>query len=201
MTKAALAMALGGSVLASAPAWAHVGGMLTLPEAIAIAQGNSLAVQTSDAKIDQAKSQIAQTYSGLYPQLSLSESGLTFHQLDSGAGVGLGGLGGFGGFSGLGLGGLGGLSSLGSLGGSGTSNAPYNLLQTSVSLTQVVFDGFQTADALKIADASVKLGEIDRKTQLRKAAYDAASAYFQVLEAQESARLADQNLRQANAHL
>lgn len=170
--------------------------VLTFGEAIAIAQDNSLAVRASQSKLAQSETQIQQTYAGLYPQLSLTSSALSYRQIDSSGGLGAGGLGGLGG-----LGGFGGLGGLGGLGGFGGAGGTYNLVQTSLSLTQILFDGFQTADALKIADASVQLNRVDIANQRRKAGYDAANAYLQVLRAEGLREVALRAVQQAQSHV
>ncbi|HEY9899439.1 MAG TPA: TolC family protein [Pantanalinema sp.] len=182
------ALALAGVVCA--PSSAYAAGTLGLGEAIAIAQRNNLSVAASDAKIAQAKSQINQTYAGLYPQLTLTSSAVNYNIIDSNALIGgLGGMGGLGG----GLGG--GLSGATGMGGS------FGLIQNSLSVSQVLFDGFQTASALKIADASVKMSELDRSNQLRKSAYDTARGYLQVLKASSLREVALRAVEQSQSHL
>jgi outer membrane protein TolC len=174
--------------------------VLTLDEAIALAQAHSLPVATSQSKLKQAQQQIGQTYAGLYPQLSLSSSALSYRQIDANAISNFGSFGGAGGAAGGlggGLGGFGG-ANLGSFSGGGGA---FNMVTNSLTLTQVLFDGFQTADALRIADATVKMDQIDEANQRRKAAYDLSNAYFQVLRTQSLREVASKAVTQAQAHV
>ena len=163
--------------------------VLTLSKAVDLAQKNSLGLQGSEAKLAQARAQVSQTYSSLYPQLALSTSVMSIKQIDGNA-INLGG----------GVGGVGGIGGLGG-GGGFPSGGAFNILQTQLTLSQTLFDGFQTASLLKIADASLKLGEIDRLGQFRKAGYDAATAYINVLRAHKLHDLVVAALEQAKSHV
>lgn len=165
--------------------------VLRLEEAIATAQRNSLSVAVSEAKLSQANSQISQTYAGLYPQVTLSSSAMSYRQIDSNAISSFGGLGG-----GLG-GGMGGAS----LSGMGATGGAFNLVQNSVTVSQTLFDGLLTADALKMGNASVQMSTLERATQLRKTGYDVTNAYFQVLRTQRLREVALGAVKQAQAHL
>lgn len=173
-------------LILSTPGRAGAEEVLGLSQAITTAQQNSLAVATSESKLLQARTQIDQTYSGLYPQLSLSTNGSSNRQIDSGALPSLGG--------------GGSLASLAALFG-GAGGGASNMIQTSLSVSQVLFDGFQTADALRLADASVKMSEVDRSNQWRKAGYDAANSYMQVLRAQGLYEVSLKSVSQARAHV
>ncbi|MEB3236910.1 MAG: TolC family protein [Candidatus Sericytochromatia bacterium] len=196
----------------SAPASAP----LTLAEAVASARARALSVAVADAKVAQARELITQTYAGLYPQISANASGLMFKQVDSNAiglgGFGFGGAGGLGGpggaqggvgagglGGGLGMGGLGGLGGLGGFG--AVTDAPFMLMTSGLNVSQVLFDGFQTSAGLRLAEASVAMGEEDRRAQLRKAGYDAANGFLQVLRASSLLEVAVQAQRQAQSHV
>ncbi|MEB3203280.1 MAG: TolC family protein [Candidatus Sericytochromatia bacterium] len=185
---------------------------LTLAEAVASARARALSVAVADAKVAQAKEFITQTYAGLYPQVTANASGLMFKQIDSNA-IGLGGFGGLGGmgggFGGAGggaaMGGMGGLGALGGMGGfggfGGASDAPFMLMTSGLNVSQVLFDGFQTQAGLRLAEASLAMGEEDRRAQLRKAGYDAAGGFLQVLRASSLLEVATQAQRQAQSHV
>ncbi len=178
----AVALALGALIATAAPAAAAE--KLTLAEAAQLALRYSPTLAASEAKLAQAHLQIAQTSAGLYPQVALSASALNYRQLDANAISSFGG-------------GLGGAN----LGGLAPAGGSFNLMQTGLSVTQTLFDGFQTADALAIADATVKLGEVDRANQRRKAVYDTAGAYVSVLRAERLRENAADAARQAEAHV
>ncbi|MBM3271198.1 MAG: TolC family protein [Candidatus Sericytochromatia bacterium] len=180
-----LAVALAAPAAAEAPARPPApGGKLTLAEAVRLAVRYSPALAASEARLAQAGHQIAQTRAGVYPQVSLSASALNFRQIDANAISSFGG-------------GLGGAN----LGGFAPPGGSFNFMQTGVAVSQTLFDGFQTADALAIADATLGMNEVDLANQRRKAAYDAASAYFAVLRAERLARNARDAARQTDAHV
>lgn len=181
--RGALGLALAFSTLLAAPAFCQE--VLRLDEAIGTAQRNSLTVAVSEAKLAQAKSQISQTYAGLYPQVSLSSSAMSYRQIDSNAISSFGG-------------GLGGMSSLGAM---GTTGGAFNLVQNSVTVSQTLFDGLLTADALRIGDASVQMGTLERASQLRKTGYDVSNAFFQVLRTERLREVALGAVKQAQAHV
>lgn len=193
------AVALAIALLCAAPAYAASSRatparILTLREALAIAEQNSLPVAVAESKVAQARKKVSENLAPLYPQLTLGGVALSNRQIDSNAIANFGGVGGVGG-----LGGLGGFGG-GNLGGFGGGGA-FNLMQTSLSVSQVLFDGFQTSAALRLADTTVLMTELERANQRRKAGYDVASAYLQALKAEAQREVALKSLSQVESVL
>jgi outer membrane protein TolC len=197
MTRRALTASVLTWLVIGAPV--HAADLLTFARTIELGAERGLGVATSRSRVEQARLQIASTKAGGGPSLSLSSSAFSFKQIDSNAILGLGG--GFGGMGGLGLGGLGmmGMGGMGGFGGGG--GGAFTLLTTSLSLNQTVFDGHSLEDNMAIARDGLDLAEIDGLQQVRRAQFEAAQAYLQVLRARSLRHVALEGVAQARSHV
>ncbi len=101
--------------------------------AIHKARANSLSAEIARSKLAQSQHQVDQVMAGIFPQLSLSSSALSYRSLDANSMIG-----GFGGSIGTPIG----------------MPITINMVQNSVTLSQVLFDGYQVSAGLKIARTS-----------------------------------------------
>lgn len=188
---AALATASPDVMRLSAPA-------LTLPIAARQAVAASALVRAAEARWSGARSRTAEVWASVYPQVSLGASVSRFDLLGAGTSMAPGGLGGSGSPSGLsGLGGLGGLGGIGGIGGASGQNQ----LQGTLSVNQVLFDGFRTQAGLDFADITERLGRVDVEGAKRKAAFGGAMAFITVMRAEALAGTSRNAVDQARRHL
>lgn len=111
------------------------------------------------------------------------------------ANLGMPGPGGVGGLGG-GPGGIGGIGSAGSL-----SSAGYHQIQGTVTVNQIVFDGMRTQAGLALADLQERLGRTDLESAGRRSVIETATAYFQVLRAEEILAMAVRAAEEARRQL
>ena len=98
----------------------------------------------------------------------------------------------------------------------GTGNAAYSRERGSdirtgsfgITLRQTLFDGFQTLNTVRAAEAGVQAGQESLRNTAQNTLFDAASAYMDVIQYRQIARLREQSLsflneqvRAANARL
>ncbi|MNY05526.1 Outer membrane efflux protein BepC precursor [compost metagenome] len=78
--------------------------------------------------------------------------------------------------------------------------SPYGF-QLQLSAVQPLYDGHRTASAVRLADLSEQLAEVERRGARRKVAYETALAYFAVLQAESMRDAARINVEQAKEQL
>lgn len=194
------------------PAPTATGSRLSLAMAVELAARNAPAVHAAAATRNGLSAREQEVRGGALPQLSLSVGGYDLGML-SGAGGPGGSLGtstlgspGFGGVPGGAATTAGGMGSLGgSLGGLGglSSLAPgaSRFGQVQITVTQLIYDGGRLGDGLDAVRLSQELAESEQTGARRKAQYDAAIAYLNVLKAGSLYEVALEGERQAARHL
>lgn len=163
--------------------------LLTLSEAVQKAVESSPAIAAAKATRKGIDSKIAEVSGAATPQVSVSATGLSFNPLANSAGSSLGGLGG--------LGSLGGLS--GSSGLSGPAGS--QLIQTQVSLSQLLYDGGRLRNGMELSKLSGQLADLEIESTRSKVQHDAATAYLNALRTESLLKVAKSGVSQSQEHL
>ncbi len=193
------------------PARAESGTMLTLAEAVELAGRNAPAVHAAAAARSGQEAREREIRGGSLPQITMGAAGYNLGMLGGASGIagsaGSAGTSGAAGASGAGsVGGLGGLAGLGSAsGGLGGQTAPppgaSRFGQFQLTGTQVLYDGGRVRDGLEAARLGQDLADAELQGARRKAQYDAAIAYLNVLKARSLHEVAVEGVEQARNHL
>ncbi len=150
---------------------------LTLHEVVGLARDRHLSVKASRHMLQAAEAQKSEAFSRYLPSLGL-ETGPSYSHLPGANLAAIPGVGGMVGFP-----------------SSGT------VIDTTLSLRQVVFDGFATSDAVRLAELGVDISREQLKASEQETMQNAALAYFQVLRAEGLRRVATETLAQDEEHL
>lgn len=176
----------------AAPAWSQAtttitanDGMLTLPQAIAIAQQQNRGTLASRQRVLGAQAKIREARAGLLPQFTISgNAGQTnpFSQPAPAPAV---------------PGGSGLTSFINSASGRANS-ASYQIQGV---LSETLFAGFRIVDGIRVAELGEQAATEDDRGIRQDTALNVTLAYFAVLQAQGAVDIARQSLRSAEAHL
>jgi outer membrane protein TolC len=146
---------------------------LSLAQAILWAQTNSLAARVSRAQLAGTTAQRDATLAGAFPTLTF-QSSANYNQLPSGT------------------------PSFGNIVGFPTNGTT---VDNTLSANQPLFDGFQTHDAIAIADLALSSGRSQVLQAEQNAMTNAATAYFQVLRNEALSQVAKDAVNQAQEHM
>lgn len=155
--------------------------ILTLPQAIAKASERSPKAHMAQASQQVMEAKEREARSGGYPQLGVSAGGYSLNMLGGGLG------------SPLNIPGMGAAA--------GLNPAIPHIGQVQASATQVLYDGGRIGQAVKMAKLGREAAELDWRQAHRKAQFEAAIAYLNVLKTQRLVEVASGGVAKAEAHL
>lgn len=165
---------------------------LSLEAAMEKAVANSPALLAAKASREGISHKVTEVSGAAHPQLSLSATGLSFNPVSNAAGSSPGSLGE--------IGGIGGISGLGGSGGLG-GPAGSQLVQTQVSMTQLLYDGGRVGDGIALSKLSGQVADLELESTRRKVQHEVAVAYLNVLRSESLLEVAKSGVAQAQEHL
>jgi outer membrane protein len=175
LVRAVLRLVVAATFLASAAAAQD---RKTLAECIAIALANQPDLKAAGATLEAGHARTWQAISGALPQVTASYSANrrnTSATARTGAPIGTGA--------------------------ASTRSNTFNFYSTGVSLSQILFDFGQSLDGIRAAQATERSLGADEQTARETVLFEVKQAYFNMLTANRLLAVADENVRQNQAHL
>ena len=172
--RAGLRLVVAATLLASAAAAED---RKTVAECIAIALANQPNLKAAGATLEAGHARTWQAISGALPQVTANYSANrrnTSATARTGAPIG---------------------------GAAAARSNTFNFYSTGVSLSQILFDFGQSLDAIRAAQATERSLGADEQTARETVLFDVKQAYFNLLTANRLLAVADENVRQNQAHL
>ena len=168
-------------------------GVFTLSKSVAVALEKSISLDSADRAIEKAGHDKNKAFKGFLPTLSgtysytrLDEAPTTtllnYRAYNTGAGIG-------------------GFFPVVPYGSTEYVVGTADNFQAKVTLTQPIFTGYKLLSAYELAKLGIDLAKIDKETEKLDVILQAKEAYFGILQAEKALEVAEQAIKQFEAHL